>query len=190
MKTLLLLIFSPKKGALNFQNRFRDDLYKEGMFLAFLYGIVHALRPLEIFNNQDHLMFPRALGKIWEICLYLLTFMVLSFIIYKIGQFFKGNANYKETFALLMYTYFPIFCCGLFLDFLNNPYLYNFEFNTNLFKASIFILSWLLSIRALLIGIKKIYDLNLKKAFITILPILIPLLGVVTMSIYLHELYF
>lgn len=190
MKTLLLLILSPKNGGTNFQNRFRDDLYKEGFFLAFLYGVVYALNSAsEISNDETFFIFSDFFEKIIKICLWLLACTTLSFIIYKIGSFLKGNSNYKETFALLMYTYFPIFCCGLILGLLKHPYLYSFEFNTIFFRYSIYILSWLISLRALFIGVIEIYSIDFKKAIITILPVLISFFGVLVTLLYLHKFH-
>lgn len=169
MKTLLLLIFTPKKGALNFQNRYRDDLYKEGMFLAFLYAIIFSFN--SIFQPSESLILS-ILGQIISLCLWLLTCMILSFIIYKIGAWLNGNSNYKETFTLLMYAFFPIFFSRLIVEFLINPDIRNYEFNTPTVRNCIVILSWIISLRMLLIGFIKIYQINFTKALIVISPIL------------------
>ncbi|KAB1159554.1 MULTISPECIES: YIP1 family protein [Tenacibaculum] len=190
MKTLILLILSPNNGAINFQNRFRDDLYKEGIFLAFLYGIIYSFNSESVVpDDKTLLIYFKLFEKIIQVCLWLLISTTLSFVIYKLGLFLKGNSYYKETFALLMYSYFPIFCYVFILNLLNHPHLYNSEFSTYYFKTLLFIISWFISLRTLLIGFKEIYNISLKKAIIVILPILIPFFSLIVFQLYLRNFY-
>ena len=84
-------------GEVTFKNNDLFDLNieeraQEGMFLAFLYGIIYSFNSESVVpDDKTLLIYFKLFEKIIQICLWLLISTTLSFIIYKLGLFLKGN---------------------------------------------------------------------------------------------------
>ena len=100
----------------------------------------------------------------------ILTGMFSAYILFKIGSWLGGKSSYIEILSLHAYTIIPIILALIFVGVLKNLEFFSNELNNAHFRNFILCLSWFISYKILLQGLKKINYFGIKRALINSLP--------------------
>lgn len=174
MKSLLLTLFSTKRGLKILDEEFEDDLYRKSLLIFGVYGMIQFITDFEqeaYENGILQIFLEFGLSILFSI----IVGLIFSYMLYQVGKWFNGNSNFIEIFSLLAYSYFPIII-GLIIIIIFKET--NYEIggikNTSLFNF-ILLLSWLLSGKIIFQGLLKFNDYGIVKAILN-LSILIGLI--------------
>ena len=165
MKSLLLTLFSTKKGLNLLDEEFEDDLYRKSLFIFGAYGIVKFI--LDFDNNENGFflnLFDFGISIIFSV----IIGMLFSYILYTTGKWLKGKSNYIEILSLFAYSYLPIIIGFSIIGILKkNEYVESISNKINV--GNIFlILSYLFTIKIIFQGLIKFNKYGVKKAILNL----------------------
>jgi hypothetical protein len=172
MKSLLLTLFSTKKGLNLLDEEFEDDLYRKSLFIFGVYGIVKFIFD---FDNNENGFFLNLLDFGVSILFSIIIGMLFSYILYAIGKWLKGKSNYIEILSLFAYSYLPIIISFSIIGILKKiEYAESISNKMNVGNF-ILILSYLFTIKIIFQGLLKFNKYGINKAILN-LSILIGLI--------------
>ena len=107
MKSLIFTLFFTKKGLSLLDEEFEDDLYRKSILIFCAYGII---RFIFNFEQKSHKfgIFINLFELILSVLFSIIAGMLFSYILYKIGNWIKGESNLIEVFSLFSYSFVPI----------------------------------------------------------------------------------
>lgn len=184
MKSILLTLFNTNRGLELLDDEFEDDLRRKSAVILGLYAIIHFLFD---FNQEKEVngflinFFELALTIFFSI----LIGMLCAYILFKIGQWLGGKANYVEVFSLFAYTFVPIIIGLVIVGILKKTELFVHDYNNPYSRNFILYLSWFFSLKILIQGLIKFNKYGIKKAILNISPFVVFEIGVLVYSLYL-----
>ncbi|WP_025741885.1 Yip1 family protein [Aquimarina pacifica] len=182
MKSILYTLFRTRKGLELLDDEFEDDLRRKSMVIFALYGMVLFLFYFD--ESQEANTFIINLVQLC-ICMFfcILLGLFYAFILFKIGQWIDGKANYIEVFSLLAYVFIPLIIGHILVAFLQHPNLSGYEFNTHNTQTAIIYLGRFVALKILIQGLMKFNQYGFKKLLINIAPLLIFLIGGIAIKV-------
>lgn len=179
MKSILLITFNTKRGLVLLDDQFEDDLKRKSFLIFGLYAVVFFLFNFnQVHETRGFLMI--FFEMIISICISILMGKFTAYILFKIGKCLGGKGSYIEILSLYAYTFIPIMLALILVWILKNIAFLTHEFNNAHLRNIILFLSWFISYKILVQGLKKFNHFGIKKALINSLPIL---------SLGIYELY-
>ncbi|WP_299135538.1 YIP1 family protein [uncultured Tenacibaculum sp.] len=189
MKSILFILFNTRRGLDLLDDEFEDELRRKSAVIFSLYAVVeflfHFTKDKEI-NGFIMNFFDLIMNVFFSILIGTLS----AYILFKIGQWLGGKANYIEIFSLLAYTYVPLIIALSVVGILKNVEFFQSNYNNANSRNLILCLSWFFSYKILVQGFTKFNEYGIKKAMINSLPIAV--LGIYDLYIVydMYKLYY
>lgn len=169
MKSIVLTLFNTKRGLELLDNEFEDDLRRKSAVIFGIYAIVQFLFDFDQEKEVNGFIF-NFFELVLTIFLSIGVGMLSSYILFKIGQWLDGKANYVEIFSLWAYTFLPIIIGLIMVGVLKKNIFFVHDYNTPYLRNFILYISWFLSLKILVQGMIKFNQYSIKKAILNISP--------------------
>ena len=176
MNSLFGIIFKTEPTFQKLYDEFSDDLNIKTTIIFYISGVCVGIR--SIVDGWYYDFNP----SIWQLILILflsglinilLGRYIISLILYKLGKFLNGKADFIDIVVVTSYSLIPTWL-EVPLD-IYKATLLNFNINTwqLWILNSIHLIIWCLSIKILIQGIKNYNQFGIMKAFLNISPIIL-----------------
>ena len=148
---MFYLIFRISKGLEIIDNEYEETLYRRSILLFIVYGVLTFLSTKGLQDQSNFLL--EFLRLILSVAFSFFFGLIASFLLFKLGKLFGGEATFTETCVLYTYTLVPQMLLISIIWFLINT---NYWSSTSISRNAIILLFTGISLKILLIGLVKL----------------------------------
>lgn len=179
MKTLLYLIFGTPKVVEIIRDEYEETLYRRSVLLFVMYGVLTFLSTIGIEEESNFLM--GFLELILSIAFSFFFGLMISFLLFRLGKLFGGEATFTETCVLYTYALVPQMLLVLGLWFLKNTEFWSVTSVSNNIIVLVFAT---ISFKILLTGLVKLNKYGWLRGVVILLIFSGIIAGVIKVLLY------
>ncbi|CAM1350824.1 YIP1 family protein [Tenacibaculum halocynthiae] len=178
MRMIFYLMFKTSKGLDILDDKYEDDLYRETLTIFSFFSIVRFLLNFHE-ENAKYSFFYNLYLLVLAILISVFFGIIFSLITHKVGKLLKGKASYIEICSLYAYALIPIIIGDSFkfvLRGMHTSQMVDFDSFRLLSFWNAIVFS-LLSLKILVLGLKKFNQYSYLKSAINSAILVLPVLG-------------